>query len=589
MGLDFDAIDYCRTLIRTRAPYKCPVEKCNKSYKSIYGLQYHLVNYDHDNPQQSIVLPASHKKKGRGSRAIKDALKSPTDEAPKDALTYLEAQKMVQFDIDGKSVKVSIDDVIPIVTSETYTKMVTDSECAPFVELKPEAHVKLPMASVKLRTDYNICDAAPRPNAYIRFIEKSAEEMDCEVEYDVDEEDTIWLDIINKRRANQNLGSVGIDSLEILMDRLEKESYFQAIANGQSGVPVDDDAVCCICLDGECQNTNVILFCDMCNLAVHQDCYGVPYIPEGQWLCRRCLQSPSRPVECVLCPNTGGAFKQTDRGQWAHVVCALWIPEVRFANTVFLEPIDSIETIPAARWRLTCYICKQKGKGACIQCQKNSCYAGFHVTCAQQAGLHMKMDTVKDNNDPAHPIIVQKMVYCDVHNPKSGCGDISSLEAEKSKQKFRLKLKEARKMLAKKRTSVPLILVPTIPPDRLQEIASLVNFKKKSQFFQRLIAYWTLKRQYRNGVPLLRRLQSQGQSHHTSRGIEGSPNASELYQQLKYWQCLRQVIFCEKNILIESKCCLFNLNLIGSILPMHSCDTSRLLGCSVSKYFPEAM
>lgn len=114
-------------------------------------------------------------------------------------------------------------------------------------------------------------------------------------------------------------------------------------------------------------------------------------------------------------------------------------------------------------------------------------------------------------------------------------------DSEKARQESRDKMKMARKLLAKKRSIVPVILIPTIPYDKIQEIGGLVTMPKKAQFLQRLIAYWTLKRQYRNGVPLLRRLQSQGQSSGTARtGIEGSPDTTELYQQLKYWQCLRQ-------------------------------------------------
>lgn len=41
--------------------------------------------------------------------------------------------------------------------------------------------MNLPEASYKELEEYNICDAPPRPNAYIRFIEKSTEELDGEV------------------------------------------------------------------------------------------------------------------------------------------------------------------------------------------------------------------------------------------------------------------------------------------------------------------------------------------------------------------------------------------------------------------------
>lgn len=54
---------------------------------------------------------------------------------------------------------------------------------------------------------------------------------------------------------------------------------------------------------------------------------------------------------------------------------------------------------------------------------------------------------------------------------------------------------------------------------RVTEIANMLTAPKKGQFVQRLIAYWTLKRQFRNGVPLLRRLQT-SQTSNVSRREE---------------------------------------------------------------------
>jgi ribosomal protein L37AE/L43A len=44
-----------------------------------------------------------------------------------------------------------------------------------------------------------------------------------------------------------------------------------------------DHIVCEICLSGTVYEGNEILFCDKCNVAVHQGCYSVSEIPPGSW------------------------------------------------------------------------------------------------------------------------------------------------------------------------------------------------------------------------------------------------------------------------------------------------------------------
>ncbi|XP_018585679.1 bromodomain-containing protein 1-like isoform X2 [Scleropages formosus] len=510
---------------------------------------------------------------------------SPIKPSPnRETLTYAQAQRMVDLEIDGRVHRISIFDKLEIISDDDATAQeiiecnsnkennekpqqvlvrsirLKNNQQKKNAALTATQGTQAPASTLKepkIRTvEYNLPVVPRRPPTYYTYVEKTPEELDEEVEYDMDEEDYAWLDLVNEKRRSDGFSPVSQNVFEFLVDRLEKESFLESQGLTDPQSLIDEDAVCCICMDGESQNSNVILFCDMCNLAVHQECYGVPYVPEGQWLCRHCLQAPTQPANCIFCPNKGGALKKTEDDRWGHVVCALWVPEVGFANTVFIEPIDGVKNIPAARWKLTCYLCKEKGMGACIQCHRANCYTAFHVSCAQKSGLYMKMEPVKEVTDSGTTTFsVKKTAYCDTHTPpgcvrrplviydeakpKNGlCQKGSKISGKLGLKKSPKKKKKSKKAASETLSAIPAVSVPAISPQRLNTILNQVSIQKKKVFFERVVSYWTLKRQSRNGLPLLRRLQSNPQTR-TTQPKEKEKESQALKEQLKEWHRLR--------------------------------------------------
>lgn len=226
MGVDFDLSEFLKAAKQEGPPYKCP--HCEKTYRSSMGIQYHLQT-SKCSPHGQIFgisspgggkTPGRGRGRGRGRVAGTPKMQATPGEAAREAVTYDELTKRINFDVDGHSLSLLADDELEIVDAEEYEALVTTGRCQPFEEVPPEPHIKLPEAAVKEVKDYSIADAPARPNAYIRFIEKTAEELDGEVEYDVDEEDTTWLQIINENRSTEGAAPISVEALELLLGNL---------------------------------------------------------------------------------------------------------------------------------------------------------------------------------------------------------------------------------------------------------------------------------------------------------------------------------------------------------------------------------
>ena len=177
-------------------------------------------------------------------------------------------------------------------------------------------------------------------------------------------------------------------------------------ARVENSVSVAEDAVCDVCFDGDSDPNNAILFCDGCNVAVHQDCYGVPSVPSGRWYCDWCSEHPNAAPnrECAVCPNKGGSLKRCCSPQaadtkrhrksadtahsWVHTCCVIWTPELYYEDKDSKRGVLGLEKVDKRRWNRRCVVCK-KDSGACIQCASTDPYCAkwFHAYCSFKSNL----------------------------------------------------------------------------------------------------------------------------------------------------------------------------------------------------------
>nr|KAF6492292.1 jade family PHD finger 3 [Molossus molossus] len=348
--------------------------------------------------------------------------------------------------------------------------------------------------------------------------------------YDLDDMDIFWLQALNEDLVEMGCEPVDENLMEKTVEVLERqchENMNHAIETEEGlGIEYDEDVICDVCRSPDSEEGNDMVFCDKCNICVHQACYGILKVPKGSWLCRSCVLGIH--PQCVLCPKKGGAMKTTKTGtKWAHVSCALWIPEVSIGCPERMEPVTKISHIPPSRWALVCYLCKVK-TGACIQCSVKSCITAFHVTCAFEHSLEMK--TILDEGDE-----VKFKSFCLKHSQnRQKLGEAEyplHRAAEQSQAKSEKTSLRAQKLRELEEEFYTLVSV--------EDVATELGLPKLTVDF--IYNYWKLKRKSNFNKPLLPPKEDE------EKGLV-QPKVESIHTRMRMFMHLRQDLERVRNL-----------------------------------------
>lgn len=258
----------------------------------------------------------------------------------------------------------------------------------------------------------------------------------------------------------------------------------QEAANEDDEDGPHEDAICMVCFDGTSTEGNRILFCDGCNATIHQMCYGIGEIPEGDYYCDRCKyvqdffadgdKDPEffdlrNMAKCCLCPLQHGGLKSTLDGRWVHLICAFWskaaiiedmkeMGPIDISNVSF-QPLKSLSSLSHPEtWLETCNYCKMSGGYivSCIDCADQSilsngdsieqynCSIKFHPLCSWYFGNYTQAqltDPTYQGNERQglYPSGFDYCFLCDTHSTNKRSNSNFSEEQRNLRLKYKIK------------------------------------------------------------------------------------------------------------------------------------------------------
>lgn len=209
-----------------------------------------------------------------------------------------------------KGVQVPVNpDALPSASFRPLTQPRTNGSPASSSKLKPRSHVD---SSNKVASTLS-----KLPKDYIKDLRKASE---C-LKYELDLIDISWLELMRQTC----LPTIPETLIEDVITELERQCA-ENMKNNKIGIEFNDGVVCDVCRSPYSEDGNEMVFCDTCNVCVHQACYGIDQIPAGEWYCQPCRElGRVDKASCILCPNKNGAMKRTPDDKWAHVSCSLWV------------------------------------------------------------------------------------------------------------------------------------------------------------------------------------------------------------------------------------------------------------------------